>query len=85
LTQDKCDLINNYKEGDKIKVSFDLRGREWNEKFFTNLNAWKIVAGQEETAASGPPQNFEPIISSEPASAENGQKMTAEDFDDLPF
>jgi hypothetical protein len=44
LTQDKCDIIDQYKEGDKILVSFDLRGREWNEKYFTNLNAWKVEA-----------------------------------------
>ena len=42
LTQDRCDLINGFEEGQKIKVHFDLRGREWNEKFFTNLNAWRI-------------------------------------------
>lgn len=42
LTQDKCALIDNLNEGEEIKVYFDLRGREWNEKFFTNLNAWKV-------------------------------------------
>ncbi len=85
LTQDKCDLINNYKEGEKIKVSFDLRGREWNEKFFTNLNAWKIVAAEQESVApTGPTQNFEPIADTA-GSADSTQQMKAEDFDDLPF
>jgi len=42
LTQDRCEMVDAYKEGDQIKVHFDLRGREWNEKYFTNLNAWKI-------------------------------------------
>lgn len=44
LTQDKCALIDNFSEGDEITVDFDLRGREWNEKYFTNLNAWRIAA-----------------------------------------
>ena len=39
LTQDRCDLIENYKEGDGLKVHVDLRGREWQVKYFTNLNA----------------------------------------------
>ena len=26
--QDKCDLLNAYKEGDKVKVSINIRGRE---------------------------------------------------------
>jgi len=49
LTQDKCALIDQHSEGDEITVEFDLRGREWNGKYFTNLNAWRIAAadGQE--------------------------------------
>lgn len=42
LTQDKCSLIDSYNEGEEINVHFDLRGREWNEKYFTNLQAWKL-------------------------------------------
>ena len=42
LTQDKCGLIDSYKEGEKIKVFFDLKGREWQDKYFTNLGAWKL-------------------------------------------
>ncbi len=50
LTQDRCALIDNYNEGDMIKVTFDLRGREWNEKYFTNLNAWRIDKVVEDAA-----------------------------------
>ncbi len=28
--------------GDEVKVSFDPESREWNSKWFTQLNAWKI-------------------------------------------
>lgn len=52
--QDRCALLDNFSEGDRIKVSFDLRGREWNGKFLTNLNAWRIErAGEGENTASG--------------------------------
>ncbi len=55
LTQDKCALIDDYSEGDEISVDFDLRGREWNGKYFTNLNAWRIAgAGAEAGAADEP-------------------------------
>jgi hypothetical protein len=40
--QDRCNIIDGFNEGDKIKVSFDLRGREWQGKYFTNLNAWRV-------------------------------------------
>ncbi|MEQ3661130.1 MAG: DUF3127 domain-containing protein, partial [Flavobacterium sp.] len=29
FTQDKCDLLNNYNVGEPVKVSINLRGREW--------------------------------------------------------
>ena len=43
LVQDRCSIIDAFQEGDIIQVSFDLRGREWQGKYFTNLNAWRIV------------------------------------------
>lgn len=50
LTQDKCALLDNTKEGDKITVHFNLRGREWKSpqgevKYFNSLEAWRIEAG----------------------------------------
>ena len=88
LTQDRCDLISNYKEGDKIKVHFDLRGREWNDKYFTNLNAWKIEAVAQEAPAveaAGPPQEFSPMQDSFETSNQTSDSIQAEDFGDLPF
>lgn len=41
-TQDRTAIIDNHNEGDEIKVHFDLRGRQWQEKYFTNLNAWRV-------------------------------------------
>ncbi len=80
LTQDRCSLIEKYKEGDQVKVSFDLRGREWNEKYFTNLNAWKIEAGATESAAP-PPSADGGFPTQEP------KVLSTEDevLDDLPF
>ena len=81
LTQDRCGLIDNHKEGDQINVFFDLRGREWQDKYFTNLNAWKIEAASASAPAGGPdaPSDF----------IEMGDQVNddtrAEDFDDLPF
>ena len=88
LTQDRCDLINNFKEGDTVKVSFDLRGREWNEKYFTNLNAWRIDAGaaqEQAPEAAGPPTAFEPIKETPGNGSGQAEKLSAEDFEDLPF
>ena len=42
LSQDKCQLIDAYNVGQELTVHFDLRGREWQGKYFVDLNAWKI-------------------------------------------
>ena len=47
LVQDKCELADDYNEGDVVTVDFDLRGREWNGKYFTNLQAWRMTRGEQ--------------------------------------
>lgn len=42
--KDKVALVAALKPGAKAKVFFDLRGREWKENYYVNLNAWKIEA-----------------------------------------
>lgn len=59
LTQDRCSLLDQYNVGDELKVSFNLRGREWSGpqgiRFFNSLEAWRIErAGQASSAASQP-------------------------------
>jgi len=57
LTQDKCALMDDYNEGDQVVVDFDLRGREWNDKYFTNLNAWRVGAAGDSGGSGGGGQN----------------------------
>ena len=47
FTQDKCDLLNNYRPGEAVKVSINLRGREWTNpqgetKYFNSIQGWRI-------------------------------------------
>lgn len=86
LTQDKCAIVDTFEEGEKVKVTFDLRGREWQGKYFTNLNAWRV-----ESAGSSAIQNQSAVSSSQPVPPifeENNDFPTSglpNDFDDLPF
>lgn len=86
LTQDRCGLVDAYKEGDMVKVSFNLRGREWQGKYFTNLDAWRIDADSAGASASPGAAKNDPFgdVSFPEASDEpsRGDKM---DDDDLPF
>ncbi|HYE79025.1 MAG TPA: DUF3127 domain-containing protein, partial [bacterium] len=41
LVQDKCDLLDNFRQGDEISVTFNLRGRAYDKNgqtmYFTSL------------------------------------------------
>jgi hypothetical protein len=47
FAQDKCDVLNNYKVGNDVEVSINLRGREWTNpqgevKYFNTIEGWRI-------------------------------------------
>ena len=42
LVKDKCDLIDKYSVGDWLKVGFNMRGNEYNDKYYVNLVAWRL-------------------------------------------
>ncbi len=44
--QDKTEMLNRFKIGDEVKISFNLRGNKWEKNgqtnYITNLDAWRI-------------------------------------------
>ena len=61
FTQDKCDVLDSYKEGQEVEVEFNLKGRKWTDakgetKYFNTLQAWKINATGN-TVSSAPKKN----------------------------
>jgi hypothetical protein len=75
FVQDKVGLLENLQVGQEVTVTFDIRGREYNGRYFNNLQGWKIVTAGNETAFSPPGQSFGPSGAAPP------------DFDDndIPF
>lgn len=79
LVQDRCSLMDSFHAGDKIEVTFNLRGREYSpleggKKYFNTLEAWRVGPAQE-GAGNTPPQ-----------SSQQGQsEQWSEQRDDLPF
>jgi hypothetical protein len=35
-------MLDGVSVGDNVKVAFDIRGSEYKERFYVNLNAWKL-------------------------------------------
>jgi hypothetical protein len=78
--QDRTTILDKVKEGDKVKVQFNLKGTKWEKNgqtnYITNLDAWRIEqvleSGQPEQPSSISGTTFMPEV--EPPAE-----------DDLPF
>lgn len=53
LHQDRVKLIENIPPGSHLHVTFDIRGKEWQGKYYVNLVAWKIEVLQEHRGGYG--------------------------------
>ena len=83
FVQDKCDLLNNYNVGEAVKVSINLRGREWvnpqgETTYFNDIQGWRIERLQAEQPAAMPA--MPPAEAFAPAT-----DFKEEEHDDLPF
>jgi len=84
VSQDNCQLLDPFVNGDLIEVSFNLRGREWinpttgEVKYFNTLDAWKIevMNAVDRNNHQAEQSQDHPIVPD--------QEGTVED-DDLPF
>ena len=80
LIKDKCEWLDRYATDQTVTVSFDIRGNEFKDKYYVNLNAWKIEGEQQ-----AQPQQPAP---SQPAPQSTGQQAPSQgegDNESIPF
>jgi single-stranded DNA-binding protein len=85
FVQDKCDILNNFNVGEPVKVSINLRGREWvnpqgETKYFNDIQGWKV----ERMASEAPANQAMPPMPAAEAFAP-ATDFKEEEHDDLPF
>lgn len=85
FVQDKCDLLNAHAVGQDVKVSINLRGREWTNpqgevKYFNSIQGWRLESLAAADAANPNIPPVPPMEAFEPA-----DNLKEEDHDDLPF
>jgi len=97
LVQDKTALIDQYKVGDEVKVTFNLRGRGFNKNgqmlYFTNLEAWRLEAAAGGAAApagggyqqQAAPRAAAPAQNQNPNLRASAAPIASDDDNDLPF
>ena len=82
IVQDKCDIIDKYKLGDNVKVSINLRGREWvnpqgETKYFNSIQGWRIESALTDAEINAGVEQVKETI--------NKVMPPAEEEDPLPF
>lgn len=75
--QDKVTVLDSVNAGDAVTVSFDIRGNEYNGRYFVNLRAWKVTGAGAPAAPQGMP-------GTPPPPADMPADVGSDD-DDLPF
>ena len=83
FVQDRCELLDSFNVGDKVTISINLRGREWQNpegevKYFNSIHGWRI---EKETSVNNdviPPPDEAPGFE---VKADEDKEVE----DDLPF
>ena len=81
--KEKADTLDDFEPGDDVAVSFDLRGNEYKERFYVNLNAWKL-----ERSGGGAAESPDPGYGDEdapPGIADRPDDGPEPEEDDIPF
>ena len=90
LTGDRCSVLDDFRVGDQVRVTFNVRGREWKSpqgetKFFNSLDVWKLEAaraGAEDGGRRGGRRDEEGAMRDDPRPHD---LIGASREDDLPF
>lgn len=86
LTQDKCNLLDNFNVGDEVKVTFNLSGKPFTKNgttmYFTNLGAWRIEAANSNNAGGQARPAGNNYAAAQPAAS---SFVMDEADNDLPF
>jgi len=75
FVQDKTSLLDSFSIGDNVKVGLNIRGNEYNSKYYVSLNGWNINKVVESTPPS------QAYIEKQDIST----NVNEEEVDDLPF
>jgi len=61
FTKDKVDTLTGLRKGQEVTAHADLRGNEYNGKYYANIQGWKLDKGEAQSAPAKPaPKPVEP-------------------------
>ncbi len=82
--QDRCGLLDSFSIGQLVKISINIKGREWvnpqgETKYFNSLQGWRI----EQVQSGASTTNTTPVPPTE--AFEPAEDLNEDDHNDLPF
>lgn len=84
LWGDKTDMVKNMAPGMEVKVAFNVESREYNDRWYTDVKAWRVEVGgspSQSSTASTTPAESAPSL--EEPNFQNSDSSAPEN--DLPF
>lgn len=75
FVQDKVALLDTLQVGQEVTVTFDIRGREYNGRYFNNLQGWKVTTPGDEPG----------FATKEPSPLTHSVSSADYNDDDIPF
>jgi len=80
FTKDKVDVLAGLRKGQEVTAHVNLRGNEYNGKYYANIQGWKLDKGEAQSGDST--QLTRKMHGSEPNAGHVGN---TDDGDDIPF
>jgi hypothetical protein len=83
LLKERCSRLDEFQVGEPVQVNFDLRGNEYEGRYFVNLVCWKLSSNDESSGSV-----VARIGSAQPEGTpalRNGFDTGVNDDDDVPY
>ncbi|MGD1844177.1 MAG: DUF3127 domain-containing protein [Salibacteraceae bacterium] len=81
LIRDKITLLDGMNPGEEITVQFNIRGNEYNGRYYVNLQAWRVQKSAPAAGGAAAP----PADGGFPQEAPPAAPVSNAGDDDLPF
>lgn len=64
FAQDKCEVLDKYKVGEKVKIGINIGGRAWTKdgvtKYFNTIKGWRIESSEKQEVEAVTSSQFAP-------------------------
>jgi len=91
--QDKCDMLDSFGIGDTVKIAFNVKGREFNGKYYNALEAFRVfgekradpISDEQDIDILDDPELFPEKGKHSPRKSELEKVPMLDQEDELPF